>query len=672
MEAFLRKNQENNLLARARIVAAVLQSHVDLLTPVHRQAVSEDIKTQVDAHLYVRAMHSPIQLDGYSDDWQAYEDRMQVYQAVNGSLQYKAYLGTYKRYLYALFEVHDDHVMYRQHNSLSVDRSDHLKIVLRDPQGQLQNYIIATISPGWVNAYRVETENDETRAIGNEYRIKGEWQQTESGYNLEIRIALSLIGNNLAFFIEDVNDADSGVIENIVGTSSDETQPGTIIIPSPQLDAILQGINEPASRTWVVDQDNRVIALTGNITRSTPYETDTADDGMLNGLIRLVYQFLLTQPSDDFKDDRSSASHLKDSAIQRALSGQPATTWRETPDGKARVLTATSPVTTDAGIIGAVAIEETSNSILILENRAMEILINLSVLSFLIAVLTLLLYATRLSFRIHQLRNQAEGAIAQDGRIMNGMSESHSPDEIGDLSRSFSDMLSRLSEYNRYLESMASRLSHELRTPTTIVRSSLDNLEMAESDADRQVYLERAREGMQRLTMILTRMNEATRLEQTLQSEVRHEMDLCRLVEKCVEGYRTAFAEQEFVFENSVTSDCHVRGSEELIAQLLDKLVSNAMDFHAPGTPILIALESGQGEIQLSVINTGPLLPENMQKNLFESMVSVRDNRGHTPHLGLVLYIVRLIAEFHDGDVMAANLVDESGVQMSVRFPLLP
>ena len=58
-------------------------------------------------------------------------------------------------------------------------------------------------------------------------------------------------------------------------------------------------------------------------------------------------------------------------------------------------------------------------------------------------------------------------------------SGSQAGDEIGDLSRSFSAVLEKLSQHHGYLESMAGRLSHELRTPIAVVRSSLENLEAA-------------------------------------------------------------------------------------------------------------------------------------------------------------------------------------------------
>jgi two-component system, OmpR family, sensor histidine kinase ChvG len=60
-----------------------------------------------------------------------------------------------------------------------------------------------------------------------------------------------------------------------------------------------------------------------------------------------------------------------------------------------------------------------------------------------------------------------------------------------------------------------------------------------------------------------------------------------------------------------------------------------------------------------------------MQGKLFESMVSVRKDEGRgEPHLGLGLYIVRLVAEFHGGKVEALDREDGSGVVIRVTCPL--
>ena len=74
--------------------------------------------------------------------------------------------------------------------------------------------------------------------------------------------------------------------------------------------------------------------------------------------------------------------------------------------------------------------------------------------------------------------------------------------------------------------------------------------------------------------------------------------------------------------------------------------------------------------VVLTVANDGPLLPADMQDRLFESMVSVREGGGSAgPHLGLGLYIVRVIAQFHRGTARAENRADGSGVVITVTMP---
>jgi two-component system sensor histidine kinase ChvG len=94
------------------------------------------------------------------------------------------------------------------------------------------------------------------------------------------------------------------------------------------------------------------------------------------------------------------------------------------------------------------------------------------------------------------------------------------------------------------------------------------------------------------------------------------------------------------------------------------------VDFSRGAEPVRIALEREGEQALVSMSNAGPLLPADMQGRLFESMVSVRAQASGDPHLGLGLYIARLIAEFHGGRIAAANRDDGSGVIFTLRFPL--
>ena len=106
----------------------------------------------------------------------------------------------------------------------------------------------------------------------------------------------------------------------------------------------------------------------------------------------------------------------------------------------------------------------------------------------------------------------------------------------------------------------------------------------------------------------------------------------------------------------------NTRAQSELIFQALDKLFDNALGFvPEQGGWIRITLAAIPGGGEIRVANNGPPLPKRMQGQLFESMVSLR-GEGSGAHLGLGLYVVRLVAEAHAGTVSAADLPDGGGV----------
>lgn len=680
MEAYLRSQQEEALLTRTQMVASVMQGRPDLF----ETKMVAPLPTERIQHIFVRPLQSQIVLDGYLDDWAPYRERMQVFNLNHaikgselGSIAFEHQLGTHGKYMYVVFKIDDERIIYRNPNSLKLNESDHLIIAMDDAQGNLHQYIITTIAPGWINAHEVEIGPDDILILNPEYKIKGEWQESDNGYNIEFRIPLSLVGSKISFAVADVDNPVNRQVDTIIATAGieDKASLGTMMFPSDEAEAMLTRLQRPLTRTWVIDIQNRVIARTGSLTQ----EDDEGDEnshvakreyGLVSGIMSIFYKMILKQPATEFQDELLNASRLNSKEFKQALNGQSDIRWRQTPDKEVNILTAAYPVYRGDKVIGAVAIEQTSNSILLVQNRALEILFNLSALAFLIACIVLLVFATRLSMRVRRLRDATEQAITSDGRVVGVINATTARDEIGDLSRSVADMLERLAQYNRYLESMASKLSHELRTPITVVRSSLENMSEQSQPADIAIYTQRAREGIDRLNNILTRMSEATRLEQTLQSEISQRFNLHEVVRGCIEGYKLAHPNIQFVLDTDNEQEYPLIGTPDLIAQLLDKLVSNAIDFHTPGTEICIQLSRSAKNIELIVSNSGQLLPADMHSNLFESMVSVRDKKAEQPHLGLGLYIVRMITDFHHGKAMARNRADKTGVEFVITLPL--
>ena len=452
---------------------------------------------------------------------------------------------------------------------------------------------------------------------------------------------------------------------------------GPAVAPSADIGQIIQGLSRTNARIWVIDRQLDVLARAGSLKRPPLPETD-APDSAIPRLWRWIeretlhplYTLILRQPTDDFVDELAAHVAMPAREVDGALSGILTVDRRLTGDGKAVVVSAAHPIWVGDQVKGAVIVEETTNAVLAERNRAFERLFNIVLAALLIGSVALTLYASRLTARIRRLRDEAEAAIDLQGRIRGTVSPSAAGDEIGDLSRSFSSVVTRLSQYASYQQNMASRLSHELRTPVAVVRSSLDNLRAATLPDDARVYMERAQQGLTRLTHILTRMTEATRLEESLGDAQRERFDLASVVAGCVDGYRAAYAGHQFELRLP-PGPLPVDGAPELIAQLLDKLIANAVEFGIPGSPVVVALEREDDSVVLRVENEGARLPAGMHERLFDSMVSVRgEQKSEEPHLGLGLYIVRLIAGFHRGRVSAADRERDEGVVVSVSLPL--
>ena len=296
-------------------------------------------------------------------------------------------------------------------------------------------------------------------------------------------------------------------------------------------------------------------------------------------------------------------------------------------------------------------------------------LMTFTLLASVLAAAGLLAYATFLSLRVRRLARAAETALGPKGEIQVAVPGRGARDELGDLARSFADLLRRLREHTDYLRTLTSKLSHELRTPLAVVSTSLDNLEQEPDRDAAQVYLRRLRGGTERLDSILVAMSEATRMEHAIGETTPEVFDLAAVVEACSKAYGDVYADRDFACELATDGPATVKGSDDLVAQLMDKLIDNAVGFSPAGSRIGIELVGAPSEFVLSVSNRGPELPAAMREQLFDSLVSIRKHGDDRPHLGLGLYIVALIAKFHGGRVEADNLPEGDGVVFSVYFP---
>ncbi|MEO8502211.1 MAG: ATP-binding protein, partial [Vicinamibacteria bacterium] len=623
----------------------------------------------------IETLSAPITVDGAAEDWSGQRGEIHEVTAPPSSgaatpLRLRYRLGRYERNIYALLDVRDDIVIRHDSEFPRLDLSDYVEIATVTADDEFLRFAIHEAGDGSARVTLIHADGSETP----DTRLEAALVETDEGYRVEARLPRTLVGSRLAFAVNDVDDRETrrvtGRIETSGGTRREDL--GRVFVPSPELGVIAQGLGRARSRLWVLDRAGRVLAQAGTLQAGrTPPPPPTFRQRVVMEL-RPLYGSILAEPVEDFTDQGKDAVRLEGAEISRALAGNSALWRRRTTDGRAVVLSAAEPVWSDGIVVGAILAEETTNETLAARNRAFERLFFSIAWVVAFGALTLLAFATRLSFRIRRLRNEVERAIDRQGRVKGEVRPSTARDEIGDLSRSFGSILERQQQYTAYLEGLRSRLSHEIRTPVAVVRSSLDNLRLHKVPAPAAVYLDRADEGLSRLITIVQRMTEASRLEQTLATSEKEAFDLARVISGCVEGYRLANPARRIDFAlDPGSGPMMMDGAPDLVAQLLDKLVENALDFAREGTPVEVRLTRGLGLAFLAVSNEGPALPEDVADKVFDSMVSSRPGDGSGKvHLGLGLTIVRTIADFHEASVNATNRHDPSGVTFSVAFPL--
>jgi two-component system, OmpR family, sensor histidine kinase ChvG len=625
MEAALRESEQHALQAVSETIAASLQGRMDLL---YRNPAESEAARAGAYDLTPLVLTAPPYIDGYADDWPHAPAAWRYYG--NGAHRFGVLTGIHDRMLYMLLEVRDPHLVFDAPGASPLDSSalgDRVWIGYEDPDGTQQQVFFALTGPGPVIARRVEAGEYGEESAVEDPRIVGALQPSAGGYGLEIAMPISMMGSELGVLLDDRDRRGADPLSYGTLRSSDLHTLGRLIVASPALTAYLAQFMQPGMRLSVSAPGGALLAQSDEL--ALP-EVLAPEPGILTQLYRR------------FVDRR----------------------------GEPRFIASSAPIY-DRGhrsLIGELEVTQAANRWQGLRDRALTRMLDLTLAISAISVIVTFAFAARLAVRLSRLRRASESALTREG-LLTEFAETGAPDELGDVARSFSRLLGRLNEYTGYLRSLAGKLAHEIRTPLTIVRSSLENLESEDVSPAARQYVERARQGSERLNAILVAMGAATRVEEAIGNAERSRFDLTPVIASAVSAYRVAFPERRFAAELAA-EPIEIDGAPDLIVQLLDKLIDNAVDFSPAGATITVRLRREPAAAVLEVDNPGPPLAPETRARLFESLWQSRSGSDSRPHFGLGLYIVRLIAEYHRGGVAAADLPGGEGARFGVRLPL--
>jgi signal transduction histidine kinase len=643
MKDFLLQGQEDAQLLAARAVATVLNGRSELFYPVEQPL---DVSIEKSA-LYVYPLDGPVEVDGYASDWGVLEQQAKtfgresvIYDRTGGTgpaMNFSLLLGKYGQYLYALIKVNDRSIVYRDPKYRRLDHSDHIRMEMLSANGTIRRIIFITEGQGQVSVYEMKPDWATPTTGKPLYAIYAIWREWRDGYYLEARLPDSWLSDQSQMLISIAN-VDSPVerqIDSIAATleKGKSGKLNRLITRSSELDRILLGLGSSDEGICVLDSYRRVRGVFGGNSESTLCSQKDTVSGEL---------------------------------VDIALNGDQSVV-RHTDDSGETMIVAVHPVYANEEVIGAVLIEKNSSRILSLQRESLMQIIFATFIVFVIAIFGLLLFAAWLAYRIRKLQREASQAIDSDGRVVSEhiKADQNAADEIGQLSRDISSLLSRLKSYTGFLESVPRTLRHEILNPVNTISMSLQKLDAGKSD---QSLLASARQATQQLEMIVQSLTEAARIEDALCDDEYRRIDLAALVKEYVYNSGLKHGADRFNYIGP-DSGVYIQGNDLRIVQLFDKLKDNALDFSVRKSQVVFELESDASRVKLSVINEGPEITDEVMSTLFSGMVSGRSAKDEKPHLGIGLFIANRIAQQHGGELSIANRKDVSGVMVSLKLP---
>ncbi len=643
LEEFLREGQQQALSDSARTMARSFPSQFETVL-FGRERV-----------LPLRTLDSRPALDGYSNDWPEAAQASR-FSGDNGEPAFEVLGGRWQNQDFVFIRVEDATPMREQPPAASpgadaVSTADALVLYLRSERG-LTRFRIQTAAPG---PLLVSSQTD------GGGQIAGHWIDSGDGYQLELALPRSARAMSLSLGVEDAYLDRSNVVRMREAGTLQGGRPVSwlpLAADDSELSQWLSSVAPTGARAWIVDRRGWVVADSG------PHGPATARDP--SWVERFIYRTVVGGELSVLNERPEHMVALNEPLVNEALEGRSASQWGGDPETAEIRNTVAEPVGPDR-VLAALVLEANTDGALLFTNRTLGRLLLTSLLLTLALVAGLWFLATRLSRRVQSLSGAVSEAMSDAAHPRN-LPMTGDRDELGELARNNARLLRAVADYTRYLRTLAGRLSHELKTPLAITRSSLDNLGSEPLGPGAIRYLDRAREGVDRQTAIVRAMSEASRLEAAVASADWETVDLAALVAACVEGYRSVYPGRNLTAElPEAQARCHC--APDLVAQALDKLVDNAVSLAGVDERITIGLTVKGNWLHLRVSNTGTRLPETLQDQLFDSLVSVRDPGAEGLHLGLGLHIVRLVVEAHGGSVEAANLPQGEGVVFTLHLP---
>ena len=409
--------------------------------------------------------------------------------------------------------------------------------------------------------------------------------------------------------------------------------------------------------------DSRHLYSRGQILRYDLPPVEDEEQDLLERLQKFVFDFFRNTELPVYKE-QPGGNGSAFPEVMNALTGIPSTVVRVSEQGE-QIVSVAVPVQRFRAVLGVLMLSTQGGDIDKIVAAERKAILRVFGVAALVTVLLSMLLASTIA---NPLRRLSAAAV----RVRRGVKSreeipdfSDRQDEIGNLSVAIRDMTNALYARIEAIESFAADVSHELKNPLTSLRSAVETLPIAKTEASRNRLLEIIQHDVKRLDRLITDISDASRLDAELAREVSARVDLKKFVGDLVSvsrdvGHHRKAVEIEFRVGRlpQGARGFVVMGHDLRLGQVITNLIENARSFVPDEMGhIAVSLSRIGKSVVVTVDDNGPgIRAENIDR-IFERFYTDRPaGEAFGQNSGLGLSISRQIVEAHGGTLVAENI----------------
>ncbi len=261
--------------------------------------------------------------------------------------------------------------------------------------------------------------------------------------------------------------------------------------------------------------------------------------------------------------------------------------------------------------------------------------------------------------------------LIMSGDLSRRMPTSGSQDELDQLSTSLNDMLSQIERLVLGMKEVSSNVAHDLRTPLTRMRARVEAALRHDDSKEYEAALHQTLDECDRLLRTFNALLSIAQAESGQMRQALQPLDLEETLNDVVELYEPLAEEAGGSLQLQASSGLRVRGDRQLLAQVLNNLIDNAMKYGegAEGRPAEIEVKGrvSGAFVVIEVADHGVGINSEDRARVLDRFVRLDESRTK-PGNGLGLSLVASVMTLHSGEIQLED--NKPGLRVVLRLPL--